>query len=146
MRLCGAVCVYGLGRRKAHFGNVLQSLYGNTGENAVAGLEQISIGCFLRIFPYAAASCGDRFVFNVSFHHMDEHGFYGGWTHHRVVVRPSLLHGLRITVGGPNRNDVKEHLTEVIRESLAYELMEDQRNALHPNVTQTERSPNDFKA
>lgn len=29
----------------------------------------------------------------VEFHHMDENGFYCGWSHHRVEVRPSFLYG-----------------------------------------------------
>lgn len=60
----------------------------------------------------------DKLVFMVSFHHMDENGYYDGWTEHKIVVTPSLVHGLNIRITGPNRNDIKEYLAEAFRDAL----------------------------
>lgn len=57
-------------------------------------------------------STGERIVFNTSFHHMDENGYYCGWTEHVVTVRPSLLHGFMLTVSGKDRNGIKEYIVD----------------------------------
>lgn len=53
-------------------------------------------------------SSGEKLVFDTAFHHMNDGGFYDGWTNHTVTVRPSLSHGLSLSISGPNRNDIKE--------------------------------------
>lgn len=51
--------------------------------------------------------------FDVEFHHMNDGGFYDGWTTHTIVVRPSF-DGVSVSVSGRNRRDVKDHLHEVM--------------------------------
>lgn len=58
------------------------------------------------------AAMSEKIVLACSFHHMNEHGMYDGWTEHTITVRPSF-DGLNITISGPNRNDIKDHLHEV---------------------------------
>lgn len=53
------------------------------------------------------------------FHHHGEHG-YDGWTHHTARVRASFT-GLDISISGPNRNDVKEYLVEILAVALSAE-------------------------
>lgn len=53
-----------------------------------------------------------QIVFETSFHHMDEHGGYDGWTEHIVRVRPCLMFGFSLTVSGRNRNNIKEMIGE----------------------------------
>ena len=67
-------------------------------------------------------STGDKLVFNTAFHHMDTHGGYDGWTEHRVIVKPSLMHGYTVTITGRNRNDIKDYLAELFSYSLDQEL------------------------
>jgi len=55
-------------------------------------------------------SHGELLVFHTSFHHMDEHGFYDGWTEHTVTVKASLFDGISIKVTGRDRNQIKEYL------------------------------------
>lgn len=55
----------------------------------------------------------EKLVLLVSFHHMNEGGYYDGWTEHKVIVTPSLQHGFNIRITGKNRNDIKEYLHEV---------------------------------
>lgn len=52
-------------------------------------------------------------VFETEFHHVNENGYYDGWTSHRVAVRPSFLFGLDIAVSGKNRNDIKGYISYV---------------------------------
>ena len=63
-------------------------------------------------------STSEKLVFNVSFHHMDENGFYDGWTEHVITVRPSLQFDIDLTISGRNRNDIKEYLHEVYSAAL----------------------------
>ena len=52
-----------------------------------------------------------------SFHHMNQHGYYDGWTEHTIRVRPSFS-GLNITISGTDRNEIKEYLHDVYSHSL----------------------------
>lgn len=63
-------------------------------------------------------SSTDRLVFLTAFHHMNEGGFYDGWTEHTVTVTPSLQMGFYLRITGANRNDIKEHIDETFRYSL----------------------------
>ena len=60
-----------------------------------------------------------RIVFSTSFHHMDENGFYDGWTEHKVTARASLTGGLRIHVSGRNRNNIKDYIADVFHVMLS---------------------------
>lgn len=56
-------------------------------------------------------STEDSLWFTTAFHHMDEQGSYNGWTEHTVHVTPAF-NGMHITVGGPDRNGIKDALAE----------------------------------
>lgn len=58
------------------------------------------------------ASTPEKLVFSTAFHHMDENGGYDGWTQHRVIVRPSLMHDIVLTVSGRDRNEIKEYIDQ----------------------------------
>ena len=61
----------------------------------------------------------ERLVIQTSFHHMNDGGFYDGWTDHDVIVTPSLAHGFSIRVTGKNRNDIKDYIAEVFHAALS---------------------------
>ena len=65
------------------------------------------------------ASKPNRLVFTTSFHHMDEHGGYDGWTEHKIIVTPSLVHGFELKVTGKNRNDIKDYIAEYFHHALS---------------------------
>lgn len=69
-------------------------------------------------------STGEKLVFTTSFHHMNEGGMYDGWTQHTITVRPSLLFGFVLTVGGRDRNDIKNYIGETFHEALARRFVE----------------------
>lgn len=55
----------------------------------------------------------DAIRFDVGYHHMNSDGFYTGWTEHTVTIRPAF-DGINVRVSGPNRNDVKDYIHEVM--------------------------------
>lgn len=57
------------------------------------------------------ASTPQRLVFLTSFHHMNENGFYTGWTEHTVIVTADLL-GLNVRVTGRDRAQIKDYIAE----------------------------------
>lgn len=67
------------------------------------------------------ASTGEKLVFTTEFHHMNEGGFYDGWTSHKITVRPSLVHGFTLSVSGRNRNDIKPYIAEMFDHALSRE-------------------------
>lgn len=52
-----------------------------------------------------------RLVFNTSFHHMNEHGYYVRWTEHSVIVTPTFT-GPNVHVTGRNYRDIKDYIAE----------------------------------
>lgn len=65
-----------------------------------------------------SASYPNKLVFDTSFHHMDEAGYYSGWTEHTVTVTPDLASGYHLKVSGRNRNDIKDYIAECFSHSL----------------------------
>ncbi len=65
------------------------------------------------------SSDGRAIKLTLSFHHHGEHG-YEGWTEHAVNVRPAFT-GLDIAITGPNRNDIKDYLADVLDAALSAE-------------------------
>lgn len=58
-----------------------------------------------------------RVIFTLGFHHMDEHGFYAGWTEHTAIVTPSF-DGFDLKITGKDRNQVKEYLYDTYYHAL----------------------------
>jgi hypothetical protein len=69
-------------------------------------------------------STGEVLVFHTSFHHMNEHGSYDGWTEHDVVIKPSLESSFTVKVQGRNRNNIKEYIAQVFDTTLEKEIEE----------------------
>jgi hypothetical protein len=68
-------------------------------------------------------SCSDaKLVLKTSFHHMNENGYYDGWTDHYVTVTPSFSFGLDIRVSGRNRNDIKDFILDEFYYALLQEV------------------------
>jgi hypothetical protein len=67
----------------------------------------------------------DKLVFQADYHHMNDGGYYDGWTEHTVVVTPSLAFGFTLKVTGRDRNEIKDYLAEVFQHFLTMEVYED---------------------
>ena len=63
-------------------------------------------------------SSGEKIVLDTAFHHMDENGYYDGWTNHSVTVRPSLIHGITLSISGRDKNGIKEYLYDTFSDDL----------------------------
>ena len=63
----------------------------------------------------------DRLVFSTAFHHMNDVGFYDGWTEHKVIIRPTF-DGIDICVTGRNRNDIKDYIADCFYTALTEEV------------------------
>lgn len=68
------------------------------------------------------ASAGDKLVFTTSYHHMNENGFYDGWTDHVITVKPSMIHGFTMTISGRDRDGFKEYAYDVFSAALDTEV------------------------
>lgn len=55
-------------------------------------------------------STPEKLVFYTEFHHINEGGYYDGWTEHCITVRPSLLCNFTLTISGKNRNEIKDYI------------------------------------
>lgn len=64
-----------------------------------------------------------KLVFITSFHHMNETGFYDGWTEHTVTVTASLAYGMAMKISGRNRNEIKDYLHDIFQQALEAEVM-----------------------
>jgi hypothetical protein len=67
-------------------------------------------------------STPEKIVFFTSFHHMNNDGFYVGWSNHDVIVRPSLTWGFDLRVTGRDRKNVKEFIGETFDHDLRQEV------------------------
>lgn len=74
-------------------------------------------------------STEEKLVFKADFHHMNEGGYYEGWTEHIVTVRASLFDKFTVTVSGRNRNQIKDHIAELFYWSLRETVPENEANA-----------------
>jgi hypothetical protein len=55
-----------------------------------------------------------KIVITFSFHHMDENGYYDGWTNHKLIVKPELSEsGFDLHITGPDKNFVKDYLYDL---------------------------------
>lgn len=55
----------------------------------------------------------DAIRFDVGFHHMNDGGYYDGWTAHTIVIRPAF-DGVSVQVSGRDRREVKDYIHEVM--------------------------------
>ncbi len=69
-------------------------------------------------------STGEKLVFDTSFHHMNDGGYYDGWSEHTVAVVASLLSGFDLRISGRDRNDIKEYIAETFQYALDQEVNE----------------------
>lgn len=70
------------------------------------------------------SSTGEKIIFNTAFHHMNENGYYVGWTNHKITVKPSLIWGFDMTVSGRDKNGVKDYISDCFNEFLDMEIDE----------------------
>lgn len=55
----------------------------------------------------------NKLVFKFSWHHMDEHGGYDGWTDHTLTITPCFVFGFVMKITGRDKNQIKAYLYEL---------------------------------
>ena len=66
-------------------------------------------------------STPQRIILHTSFHHLDENGFYCGWSDHDVIVSPCLMFDFQTRITGRDKRDIKDY----IQSEFNYRLNED---------------------
>jgi len=66
----------------------------------------------------------DKLVFSFGFHHMDENGYYDGWSDHKLIITPDLEYGYKIRITGKDRNTIKDYLYQLFYEYFYYDIKE----------------------
>jgi hypothetical protein len=64
-----------------------------------------------------------KIVLSAEYHHMNDGGYYDGWTTHRITIR-AQFGGIDVTIGGRNRDDIKEYLAQVYYDALSAQVTE----------------------
>jgi hypothetical protein len=85
-----------------------------------------------------ACSTEERLEFDTAFHHMNDVGYYDGWTEHGIIVTPSLSSGFKLRITGRNRRDIKDYIAEQVDHILHEEVEEYEQ----PAATDTAKSNN----
>ena len=68
------------------------------------------------------SSSKQKMVFSVPFHHMDQNGYYDGWSEYTVVVKPELSEtGFDMLIKGRDRDLTKSYLFDLFYEWLQSE-------------------------
>lgn len=65
------------------------------------------------------ASRADCLVIRTAFHHMDENGYYCGWSDHVVRVRADLAFGFTVSVSGRNVRDIKDYIADTFHSAMS---------------------------
>ena len=60
----------------------------------------------------------NRIILVSSYHHMNDAGYYDGWTSHKIIITPDLVSGFDLRVTGRDRNEIKEYIEETFRFAL----------------------------
>lgn len=55
----------------------------------------------------------NKIVFHTEFHHLNENGYYDGWTTHSIIVVPEFGGEFDVKITGKNRNQIKDHLYDL---------------------------------
>ena len=65
----------------------------------------------------------NKIVFSTSYHHMNNLGYYTGWTEHTIVISPDWQ-GIHLKVTGRNTNNIKEYIADAFHSWLFEDVKE----------------------
>lgn len=65
------------------------------------------------------ASNDSRIVLNTSFHHMDDVGYYDGWSEHKVTIRGKITGWYIASISGRDRNGIKDYIADTLHSYLS---------------------------
>ena len=74
----------------------------------------LDAGCKIEIHD----SSSEKVVIIFGFHHLNEGGYYDGWTEHTLTVKPKFG-GFSLHISGKDRNQIKDYLYDLFRETFS---------------------------
>jgi len=77
-----------------------------------------------------------RLVFETSFHHMGENGYYDGWTEHTVIVTPEFGGEVNVRVTGKERDGIKDYIAQCFYDAQTKEELEEERRNWQARLAQ----------
>lgn len=83
-----------------------------------------------------STSTSQKIVILFSFHHLNENGFYDGWTEHKLTVKPDLAHGFDTSISGRDKNQIKEYLYDTFNIALMETVPDEELHEIHNSLTQ----------
>jgi len=94
-------------------------------EDRIYKLEQllpsgsgIDAGCKIDV----EKSSSDKVVINFSWHHLNENGYYDGWTDHKLIVKPKLYGDFDLIITGRDKGYIKDYLYDLFDTMLIEEV------------------------
>ena len=84
------------GKHEERINNLLQLLPSGSGIDAGVNFDW-------------AGSKKDKLIFTFGYHHLNEVGYYDGWTQHKLILTPSFS-GYDMKITGADKNMVKDYL------------------------------------
>jgi hypothetical protein len=69
----------------------------------------------------------NKIVIEFSYHHMNDNGFYDGWTEHKITITPDLVFDISLKITGKNINDIKDYFHEVFQHNLTQEVSKEEQ-------------------
>lgn len=76
---------------------------------------------FFDVHLFALYRFKEEIRIDLSYLFTDEHGVYDGYRDYQVVIKPSLFLGVKLTVKGRDRNDIKTYIRDVYYQALTSE-------------------------
>jgi len=77
-------------------------------QNFLPSGSGIDSGCKIDI----ENSGNKKVIITFSFHHLNENGYYDGWTDHKLTAIPTF-NGIELKISGKDKNQVKDYLYEL---------------------------------
>ena len=74
-------------------------------------------------------STPEKLVFSLSYHHMNDGGYYTHWTGHTVIVTPSLQFDITIDFEGDDDDNIHDYLHDVMNHALIDDVWQNDRGA-----------------
>ena len=62
----------------------------------------------------------DKLIFTFGYHHLNEGGYYDGWTEHKLILTPSFFGGYDMKITGINRNMIKDYLYDMFSDTFSF--------------------------
>ena len=64
----------------------------------------------------------NKIVLRADFHHMDDNGYYCGWSEHEVIIVPSFSFGYDLRVTGKDKRGIKDYIEDTFHYVLQKEV------------------------